>query len=638
MIKLEERSNWRAFFITLAIAATAWGCAGVPRFEAGGRSQDLSSTSGDLQTLVILGMNDFHGALLPRELKAPEPHKVGGAAVFSRHVEILREVFGPNLMILDGGDEFQGTLESNAAEGKPVVELFNRLGMGAAAVGNHEFDFGPEGDAPAGAPGSDLRGALKARMREAQYPYLAANVRYKDGRELSDFPNLKPSVILEAGRLKVGVIGLATLQTPVTTRPEFVTDLIFTNATEATLREAKKLRQQGAHLVVVLAHQGLRCDRMRPEPMLVRRPNDAEGACEPHDEIPELIEALPPGTIDAVVAGHTHQVVHHYIKGVPIIEAGANGLNYNLLYLTWDWNKNRLVSSRTEIEGPVPVCEKVFENQSDCNAMRPEPRGGRGRLVTPKFHGAAIRPVSSIAQWAEGVAHSVDALKKKVVGTASGALTHDRTREAPLGNFITDAMRSALKTDVAINNPGGIRAVIEAGEVRYEDVFRSFPFDNDVVVLSLTGKQLELLLKVTESGARGYFPVSGLRLTLVHSSEPAEGKDLNGNRRIEPWEMDRFVSATLEDGSRLDPKRRYRVAIPDFLVSGGDDLEWVMSQFPKSQIIREGAIYMRDAAIAHFASHPDINSPSNPLVRPDAPRVTFVKSKPKGTVRRRGRR
>jgi hypothetical protein len=102
--------------------------------------------------------------------------------------------------------------------------------------------------------------------------------------------------------------------------------------------------------------------------------------------------------------------------------------------------------------------------------------------------------------------------------------------------------------------------------------------------------------------------------------------------------MDRFVSATLEDGTPLSPKRMYRVAIPDFLVSGGDDLTWVMAQIPKSQILREGAVYMRDAAIAHFEKNPGVNSPDNPLVRPQSPRVLFVKSKPKTGKSRKRRR
>ncbi|MFN7684816.1 MAG: bifunctional metallophosphatase/5'-nucleotidase [Oligoflexia bacterium] len=604
--------------ISLVSLLMAWGGMGGCATQSKGVRKTASIEN--LQTLTILGMNDFHGALLAREFKEPERHTAGGAPVLAQHVRILREKYGENFLILDGGDQFQGTLESNSAEGKPVVEFFNRLGMSAAALGNHEFDFGPEGNVEPGTPGSDLRGALKARMKQAHYPFLAANIRYKNGRELTDFPNLKPSVMLEAGKLKVGVIGLATIHTPGTTKPENVHDLVFTDAAEATLREASRLRKQGAHLVLVLAHQGLKCVRLRPEPSLIRRAKDAEGACENDEEIPALIRAIPKGTIDAVIAGHTHQLVHHYLDGVPVIQSGANGLYYNLLQLTWDWSQNRLVDSETVIEGPIPVCERIFSNQGDCNAQRPAPHQGRGALVTPALRGVMIQPEPGVDAWIKEIAAVVEGIKKQVVGYSVVSLTHERMHEAPLGNFIADAMREGLKADLAVMNPGGIRASIEAGEVRYEDVYRTFPFDNAVVSLELNEKQLNLLLRVIQSGARGYYPVSGIKLTLLDSSAPAQGDDLNGDSKIAPWEINRLVSLTLEDGSPLQADRTYRVAIPDFLVSGGDDLGWVMSQFPKSAIHREGSLDLREAVIAHFKRSAQRGGHGSP-------RVTFVKSK-----------
>ena len=80
-------------------------------------------------------------------------------------------------MLVDAGDMFQGTLESNLGEGAAVVRAYNLLGYDAAAVGNHEFDYGPVGPAPTPrAPGDDARGALKARAAEARFPFLDANL------------------------------------------------------------------------------------------------------------------------------------------------------------------------------------------------------------------------------------------------------------------------------------------------------------------------------------------------------------------------------------------------------------------------------------------------------------------------------
>ena len=80
-------------------------------------------------------------------------------------------------MLVDAGDMFQGTLESNLGEGAAVVRAYNALGYDAAALGNHEFDFGPVGPAPAPrTPADDARGALKARAAEAKFPLLVANI------------------------------------------------------------------------------------------------------------------------------------------------------------------------------------------------------------------------------------------------------------------------------------------------------------------------------------------------------------------------------------------------------------------------------------------------------------------------------
>src|SRR6185503_21296867 len=83
---------------------------------------------------------------------------------------------GGGLVLVDGGDMFQGTLESNLAEGADVIRAYNLLGYTASAVGNHEFDYGPIGPDVTARAGQDRRGALKARAREARFPFLVSNI------------------------------------------------------------------------------------------------------------------------------------------------------------------------------------------------------------------------------------------------------------------------------------------------------------------------------------------------------------------------------------------------------------------------------------------------------------------------------
>src|ERR1044071_2785609 len=114
--------------------------------------------------LVVVSTNDFHAALDRAE---------GLASV----IRSLRNKYGDDMIYLDAGDQFQGSLEGNITKGKAVIEFFNLLKLDAAAVGNHEFDYGP--DVPARVtvnPGEDGMGNLKKRAEEAKYPILSANL------------------------------------------------------------------------------------------------------------------------------------------------------------------------------------------------------------------------------------------------------------------------------------------------------------------------------------------------------------------------------------------------------------------------------------------------------------------------------
>ena len=141
--------------VAVALALALGACGGLRR---GARTRTV--------TLTIVGTNDLHGHIevLP---------VLGG---FLANLRRARARDG-GVLLLDAGDMFQGTLESNLGEGAPVIAAYNVLGYTAAAIGNHEFDFGPVGAAAASRePGDDPRGALRARAVEAHFPLLAANL------------------------------------------------------------------------------------------------------------------------------------------------------------------------------------------------------------------------------------------------------------------------------------------------------------------------------------------------------------------------------------------------------------------------------------------------------------------------------
>ena len=131
----------------------------------------MVAPGGDGVRIAVVGTNDVHGQLLPTEDR-------GGLVELSGYVAALRASGDADAVLLvDAGDMWQGTLESNLDEGASVTAAYEALGYAAAAIGNHEFDFGPAGRAATSAGrGDDARGALRARAADAAFPLLAANL------------------------------------------------------------------------------------------------------------------------------------------------------------------------------------------------------------------------------------------------------------------------------------------------------------------------------------------------------------------------------------------------------------------------------------------------------------------------------
>ncbi len=587
-----------------------------PRWEAPSRPEAHPST---LETLAILGTNDIHGNLAPIQMKTEDAksqisYEAGGASTLSAYIDILRSEFGDHLLWLDAGDEFQGTLESNPSGGATMVQFFNFQKLTAAAIGNHEFDFGLP--------------SLKERMKEAQYPFLAANILDAKTSERAALPNTLPHLVVTAGNLKVGILGLSTLDTPKTTRAANVQSLRFENLKTATLREVETLRKKGAQIILLTAHVGLDCPSGSRNSVAyqLRKPTDLQEACNTQDEMVKLIESLPPGTVDAVVAGHSHTIVHHWIAGVPVVQAGSYGRYLNVIYLSYDTSTHRIIPEESRIEGPIPVCTHVFQNQNDCNGDRPAPRNGRGPLVTPRFHGKPVLPSERVKELIDPILKTADQYKKRPVGWAAHKLEHFLSAESPLGNLMADAIRQNTRSDFALINSGGIRAALQPGTITYGDIFRTMPFDNAIATLRVTGRELTHILRVAESGSRGLASVSGLTLKLIDLSMEAPIDDLSGEGKYEVWETNRLLDVRKSNGDALIPQQYYTLATVDFIVAGGDDMKWPMSKIPRDRVQPDTGTLIRDALVQYVEKSGPINTETHPMVDPEHPRISFGRS------------
>jgi 2',3'-cyclic-nucleotide 2'-phosphodiesterase (5'-nucleotidase family) len=251
--------------------------------------------------LRIIATNDFHGALEPR----PDANGVrrGGAAYVAAAIDRARNECAPRCetLLLDAGDLFQGTPASNLSYGRPVVEYYNRMGYAAAALGNHEFDWGTD--------------SLRARMRQAKFGIFGANVRYTDGRDVKWIPN---DTIVRRGAARIGIIGVSTISTPTTTRAANVVGLRFDDPAPIVDSIGTALRKRGANFVIVIAHAGASCGR--------------DGATECGGEIIDLARKITT-KVDAIVSGHTHTLVNTEVKGIPIVQARSSGRAIDVLDL-----------------------------------------------------------------------------------------------------------------------------------------------------------------------------------------------------------------------------------------------------------------------------------------------------------------
>lgn len=476
-------------------------------------------------TLTILGTNDVHGAL----------DRLPIFAGFVANARAARAADGGGVLVLDGGDMFQGTLESNLGEGADMIRAYNEIGYAAAAVGNHEFDFGPAGpSATPAAAGDDPRGALLARAAEAKFPLVTANIiDQKTGARVA-WPNVPASVLIEVAGVKVGIVGASTDSTAHTTMAANFEGLVVPPAGPAIADEARRLRARGAQVVVVAAHIGSSCKAFDD-------PDDLS-TCNRDEELFTVLEALPKGEklVDVFVGGHTHQAMAHRVAGVAVIESYASGRAFGRVDL------------KISPDGQVTVAQ-IHKPHVMCGTLdKPVPPAA---CQPGEYEGRPVVPDPAVALIAREAAERAAARRSEKLGvTLAKPVKRSYGGESALGNLFTDLMLAARpEAQVALTNGGGLRADLPAGELEYGALYEAMPFDNRFAIIDVTGAHLRELVmgNLTRGGA--FLSWGGL-------AAKARCKG------------DRLDVAITVKGKPLVDKAKYKLATSDFLASGGDGL------------------------------------------------------------------
>ena len=487
--------------------------------------------------LSIVGTNDLHGGILPRGDR-------GGLALLGGYVANLRSSRardGGAVVLLDAGDMFQGTLESNLNEGAAVIDAYNALRYTAAAVGNHDFDFGPVGvPATPQTPDDDPRGALKARAAQASFPLLAANLIDEVTGQPVSWPNIGPSTTITAAGLRVGVIGVMTARALSGTIAANIGGLRVAPLAETIAAEARRLRAGGASVVLVASHAGGRCTAFTS-------PTDLS-SCEPAEEIMQVAAALPRGLVDAIVAGHAHSGMAHEVAGIAVIEAYMGGRAFGRVDLVVDRATRRVVEHR--IFAPRDLCARV-----DPGTVRCDPEGASSGRIRAEYEAAPVVADQTVARRIAPAVQAAESQKKMPLGVLLPApIRRTGSGDSPLGNLFADAYRAgAPGADVAINNTsGGLRADLPAGPLTYGGVFEVMPFDNRLVTFHLTGGELRKVLTAQISRNPALVGISG-----VHARVTCERGTVN-------------VGMLRPNGAPIADTDRLLIATSDFLATGGD--------------------------------------------------------------------
>ena len=451
--------------------------------------------------IVILHTNDVHGAI-------GEYAKVAA-------LKQAYQAAGAYVLLADAGDFIQGDPTVSASQGKTAIELMNLAGYDVAAPGNHEFDYGYPN--------------LKTLAGEADFPILAANVRYDNAAALGD-----QTTFTTTDGKKIGIFGLDTPETATKAHPDKIKGVSFLAAQEmfdCAQAQVDALKADGCDYIICLGHLGI----------------DAESTGNRSIDLLEKVTG-----IDVFIDGHSHSTLEE-------IKEATNG--------TGKVGDTVLTSTGTKLANVGMV------------DISPDGTISTSSLATSEL---TVTPDAKVAARAEEIQKEIDADYGTVFAKTEVALDGEkanvRTGETNLGDLIADAMlwQAGLLdegVDAAVTNGGGIRASIAAGDITKKDINTVLPFGNTLYVVKVTGAELleaqEASTYCTPEANGGFPPVAGLEFT-VNTGAQFDTKELYpGSTYGKPASINRVMIQTV-GGEAFNPEETYTIVTNDFMGAGGD--------------------------------------------------------------------
>ncbi|WP_165360770.1 bifunctional UDP-sugar hydrolase/5'-nucleotidase [Candidatus Chloroploca sp. Khr17] len=528
--------------------------------------------------LRIVHTNDHHARIEPTAsvtIASGVTRDLGGV---SRRKTLFDQIIADNtppvgiprdLLFLDAGDVFQGTLYFNQYQGQADLEFYNQLGYAAMAIGNHEFDSGDQ--------------VLADFIAGANFPILAANITagaasplaalYEEGSVTGG--KWGPWTIIDnttTGGKKIGIFSLTTADTANISSPSAAVTFNGDYIAVAQQRIDALRTTLGCEIVIALTHISYLDD-----------------------------VALAQGVrgLNLIVGGHSHSSLLSAAQstqptGAPRVDGPyptvVEDLDGKSVIVVTDWEHGKWVG---DLLVSFTATNEIREVVAADTLIRPVWAGGirDGRELIAD-EGAEIVPNAAFETRIAELAGPLDELRRTKIGETtvllSNAASVVREREAPLGNLVADALRElALGFGgnpqnlpiVTIINGGGLRSTIPVGDITIGSMLEVLPFGNTVALVDLTGAQLLAALENGVSALGGtagtgrFAQVAGLRFKFARTRLPAIQGNPTGTPPVAAQRGERVLSVEVREGTTFQPldlQKVYRVVTNDFMVRGGD--------------------------------------------------------------------
>lgn len=484
----------------------------------------------DFSNLRILHTNDSHGFDI-----YGDGHN--GMAVIGELKKNL-ERQGYDVLLLSAGDFTQDNNLVNFSKGKAAIDIFNATGYDAATLGNHEFDYGQD--------------ILARNIKLAKFPIISSNIVVEaTGKTL-----LPPNTIIKKGDVKIGVFGLATPSTIVSSNPKDTDGLKFLEKEDlynVCRQQISELKAAGCDLIIVLGHLG-------SEPGYMGNRSD---------DVLANVDG-----IDIFIDGHDHQVKNTYINGTLLTETGYYTQNIgNILYKDGKW-----------VEELIP-----FGQYTEQDA--------KIKKIIDKAEAAVEKSLSQV----------IGESKVTLDGARDPGV---RNMEMNSGDFVADAFLWQARqanvldgdVDIAIVNGGGIRNSISTGKVLRRDIMEVLPYNNQLFIVKITG---EKLLEIMEAAtcvapkAIGAFPqVAGMKYTVDTTVPFEKGQQYERSLYYAPAKPGSRVTIESVGGKPFDLKAEYTAVSVEFVLAGGDAYGGLA--MPGAVMDKRGIGYMDEEAVENY--------------------------------------